>query len=81
MALTAIQMTIGNLVEPRLMGTTLNLSPFVIILSLTFWGGIWGVAGMFLSVPITVIVAIVLAKFKPTRPVAILLSSSGRLDD
>lgn len=81
MALTAIQMTMGNLVEPRLMGTTLNLSPFVIILSLTFWGGIWGVAGMFLSVPITVIVAIVLAKFKPTRPVAILLSSSGRLDD
>lgn len=80
-ALTAIQMTMGNYVEPRLMGTTLNLSPFVIILSLTFWGGVWGVAGMFLSVPITVIIAIVLAKFAPTRPVAILLSSDGRLDE
>jgi AI-2 transport protein TqsA len=63
----------------RLMGTTLNLSPFVIILSLTFWGGIWGVAGMFLSVPITVIIAIVFSKFEPTRPVAVLLSSNGRL--
>ncbi len=79
LALTAIQATIGNYIEPRLMGTTLNLSPFVIILSLTFWGGIWGVAGMFLSVPITVIIAIVFSKFEPTRPVAVLLSSNGRL--
>jgi len=79
LALTAIQATIGNYVEPRLMGTTLNLSPFVIVLSLTFWGGIWGVAGMFLSVPITVIIAIVFSKFEPTRPVAVLLSSNGRL--
>lgn len=79
LALTLIQAVIGNYVEPRLMGTTLNLSPLVIILSLTFWGGIWGVAGMFLSVPITVIVAIVLSKFEPTRPVAVLLSSTGEL--
>jgi AI-2 transport protein TqsA len=77
--LTLIQMVIGNYVEPRLMGTTLNLSPLVIILSLTFWGGIWGVAGMFLSVPITVILAIVFSKFEPTRPVAVLLSSRGEV--
>ncbi len=79
LSLTLIQAVIGNYVEPRLMGTTLNLSPFVIILSLTFWGGIWGVAGMFLSVPITVIIAIVFAKFAPTRPVAVLLSSRGEV--
>ena len=78
-SLTLIQAVIGNYVEPRLMGTTLNLSPLVIILSLTFWGGIWGVAGMFLSVPITVIIAIVMSKFEPTRPVAVLLSSKGDL--
>ncbi len=77
--LTLIQAVIGNYVEPRLMGTTLNLSPLVIILSLTFWGGIWGVAGMFLSVPITVILAIVCSKFEPTRPVAVLLSSRGEV--
>jgi AI-2 transport protein TqsA len=78
-SLTLIQAVIGNYVEPRLMGTTLNLSPLVIILSLTFWGGIWGVAGMFLSVPITVILAIVFSKFEPTRPVAVLLSSRGEV--
>lgn len=81
LSLTLVQAVIGNYVEPRLMGTTLNLSPLVIILSLTFWGGIWGVAGMFLSVPITVIVAIVFAKFEPTRPVAVLLSSRGELPE
>jgi predicted PurR-regulated permease PerM len=79
LSLTLVQAVIGNYVEPRLMGSTLNLSPFVIVLSLTFWGGIWGVAGMFLSVPITVIIAIVFSKFEPTRPVAVLLSSNGRL--
>ena len=79
LSLTLIQAVIGNYVEPRLMGTTLNLSPLVIILSLTFWGGIWGVAGMFLSVPITVILANVFSKFEPTRPVAVLLSSRGEV--
>ncbi|MEZ5862667.1 MAG: AI-2E family transporter [Geminicoccaceae bacterium] len=80
-SLSAIQAVIGNLIEPRLMGRTLNLSPLVIILSLTFWGIIWGVAGMFLCVPLTALLAIVLSKFEPTRPVAILLSSDGRLAD
>lgn len=79
-ALIAIQMVTGNYIEPRMMGSSLNLSPFVIILSLTLWGGVWGVAGMFLSVPITVILAIILSKFEPTRPVAVLLSSNGRLE-
>jgi predicted PurR-regulated permease PerM len=79
--LSLIQAVLGNLVEPRLMGRTLNLSPLVIILSLTLWGSIWGVAGMFLCVPLTALLAIVLSKFEPTRPVAILLSSDGRLAD
>lgn len=75
--LTSIQATIGNFVEPRLMGNSLNLSPLVIILSLTVWGSIWGIAGMFLSVPIMVMIVIVLSKFRSTRPLAILLSSDG----
>lgn len=78
-SLGCIQAVIGNLLEPRLMGRTLNLSPLVIILSLTLWGGIWGVAGMFLCVPMTVLVAIVFAKFEVTRPIAVLLSSDGKL--
>jgi predicted PurR-regulated permease PerM len=78
-ALSVIQMSIGNLLEPRLMGRSLNLSPLVIILSLAVWGSIWGITGMFLCVPITVIAMIVLSHFPRTRPIAILLSSDGRI--
>jgi predicted PurR-regulated permease PerM len=78
--LTVIQFGLGNVVEPRLMGSSLNLSPMAIIVSLAVWGGLWGVAGMFLCVPIMVIVMIVCAHFATTRPLAILLSADGRLD-
>ncbi|MCB2011154.1 MAG: AI-2E family transporter [Geminicoccaceae bacterium] len=79
LALAGIQFVVGNLVEPKLMGNSLNLSPLVIILSLTLWGSIWGIAGMFLCVPITVSIAIILSHFELTRPVAILLSSDGSI--
>ncbi len=75
--LTTIQMTLGSIIEPRLMGKSLNLSPLVIIISLVVWGSIWGVVGMFLCVPIMVIINIILAKFDSTRPIAVLLSSTG----
>ena len=75
----AVQVVVGNFVEPKLMGNTLNLSPLVVMLSLTLWGSIWGVAGMFLSVPITVILLIVFAHFKNTRSLAVLLSGDGNL--
>ncbi len=78
--LTSIQMTLGNFIEPRLMGRSLNLSPLVIITSLVLWGSIWGIVGMFLCVPIMVILNIILGKFDSTRPIAILLSSEGKLD-
>ena len=68
---------VGSLVEPRLMGNTLNISRLVAILSLALWGSLWGITGMLLSVPITVALIIILAQFKSTRPVAILLSEKG----
>ncbi len=74
-----IQLIIGNFVEPKLMGNSLNISSFVVILSLTFWGMIWGITGMFLSVPITVILIILFAQFKTTKPIAILLSEKGEV--
>ena len=52
LALGLVQATVGNVVEPRLMGKSLNLSPFVVIVALTFWTTIWGIAGAFLSAPI-----------------------------
>ena len=78
--LALVQFSLGNVLEPRLMGNSLNLSPIAIVVSLAVWGGLWGVAGMFLCVPIMVIVMIVCAHFAATRPLAILLSADGRLD-
>ena len=79
--LVAVQFIIGNLIEPRYLGRSLNLSPLVILFALSLWGMIWGILGMFLSVPITVIMMIVFAHFKPTRPIAILLSQDGRVKE
>ena len=77
--LTSIQFCIGSLMEPRLMGKRLNLSPIVILFSLGLWGSIWGIPGMFLCVPITVITVIIFSYFPETRPIAILLSGNGEL--
>lgn len=70
----AAQVLIWNIVEPRLMGNKLNLSPLVILISLIFWGTLWWPIGMLLSVPIMVMINIVLAHMEVTRPIAILLS-------
>ncbi|KNG92116.1 AI-2E family transporter [Pseudaestuariivita atlantica] len=70
---------IGNIVEPRFVGGSVNLSPLVVILALSVWGFIWGVAGMFLCVPITVIGMIVFSEFRSTQPVAIALSERGEI--
>lgn len=75
----AIQLIVGNLVEPRLMGSSLNISPLVVFLTLALWGLLWGVTGMLLSVPITVILIIILSEFPSTRPLAILLSQKGSI--
>jgi predicted PurR-regulated permease PerM len=77
--LGTIQFLIGNVLEPRLMGSSLNLSPLVVILALSLWGQLWGVVGMFLSVPLTVIIMIVLSHFESGRAIAILLSQDGRI--
>lgn len=77
----ATQVIVGNVVQPRMMGKTLNISPLVVIISLLAWGAIWGVAGMFLCMPITVILMIIFTYFPQTRPIAILLSADGNIQD
>ncbi|MCR9173087.1 MAG: AI-2E family transporter [bacterium] len=78
-ALTSISVLIGNFLEPRLMGNTLNISPLVAVLSLAVWGALWGITGMLLSVPITVALIIIFSQFPNTRSIAILLSEKGRV--
>lgn len=75
----ATQVLVGNILEPKLMGNSLNLSPLVILLSLSLWGALWGVTGMFLCVPITVITMIVCSHFPQTQAFAVLLSSNGKI--
>ena len=77
--LTAAEQTVSSVIEPRLMGRSLNLSPLIILLSLTVWGTLWGFAGMLLCVPITVSLMIVCSQFQDTRPVAVLLSDNGEI--
>jgi len=79
LALSALQFAIGNFLDPYVMGNSLNLSPFAILVSLAVWSELWGVPGAFLAVPITAILTIVLSEFPGTRPIAVLLSSNGRL--
>jgi predicted PurR-regulated permease PerM len=79
LALTTVQFVIGNFLDPYVMGNSLNLSPFAILISLAVWSELWGVPGAFLAVPITAILTIVFSEFAGTRPIAVLLSRSGRL--
>ncbi|WP_422359785.1 AI-2E family transporter [Reichenbachiella sp.] len=78
-AVGAIQILVGNVLDPRLMGSKLNISPLVVLLSLTLWGFLWGVVGMILSVPITATLIIIFGQFDNTRPLAILLSKNGEI--
>ena len=72
------QFSIGTFVQPRITGASLNLSAIVVVLSLTFWGTLWGLTGVFLAAPMTVLVMIVLEQFPQTHWIAVLLSSNGR---
>lgn len=78
-SLTLAQFVIGNFIDPYLMGNSLNLSPFAILVSLAIWSELWGISGAFLAVPLTAVIAIVLSSFPETRSIAVLLSRDGRL--
>jgi AI-2 transport protein TqsA len=64
---------LGNFIEPRVMGKGLGLSPLLIFFSLLFWGWLWGIPGMILSVPLTAVIKIVCQNVPALRPVAVLM--------
>jgi len=74
-ALMFTQMIIGNVVEPAITGKKMNLSPIVILVSLIFWGWLWGVIGMMLAVPITSAIKIIFEHIEPLKPIASLISA------
>ena len=72
-----VQMLVGNVIEPKIMGDSLELHPVTILLALVFWGILWGIPGMLLATPITAVAKILMAEVELTRPVADLMG--GRL--
>lgn len=77
-AMPSIQLLMGNIIDPTLQGDQLDLSPLVILTSLVLWGGIWGITGMFLAVPLTVALKIVLGHVDSLKAVAVMMGS-GRM--
>lgn len=72
--LIVAQTCVGNVLEPRMIGHKVNLSPFVVLISLAVWSALWGVAGAILAIPMTAVLAICFAEFPATRPLAVLLA-------
>jgi len=72
--LGGIQMLMGNVIEPRIMAFSLNLSPLLILVSLIFWGWLWGVLGMMLAVPMTATIKIITENLDPLKPLSVLMS-------
>jgi len=78
LSLISMHIFVGGLIEPKLMGNTMNLSLLVIFFSLLFWGWLWGAAGIFLAVPMTTSIKIILEHIPITAPFAILLEQPRR---
>ncbi|MBC8124360.1 MAG: AI-2E family transporter [Candidatus Kapabacteria bacterium] len=74
--LVVVQNVIGNVIEPKVMGDRLELSPVVVLFALLFWGWMWGIVGMILSIPIMSFCKALLETIPSTRPIAVLLGST-----
>ena len=79
--LMLLDQIMGNFLDPRLQGRTLNVSSLVILLAVIFWGWIWGVAGALIAVPLTVTLIVVCANTAALRPIAVLLSGEEEIDE
>jgi predicted PurR-regulated permease PerM len=73
--LFGLQQWTGNWLEPIMFGRRLDLSPVLILLGLVFWGSLWGIVGMVLSVPFLTSLRIVLENIEETRPIAKMISN------
>ena len=78
LVLFAIQMTLGNIIAPKVFGDRLNLSPVVVLLFLVFWGWLWGITGALLAVPLAAAIQIALAHIPALAPLAVLMGSGHR---
>jgi predicted PurR-regulated permease PerM len=75
--LNLLQFAIGSYIEPRVAGTAVSVSPFMVLFAVFFWGLLWGMAGAFIGVPILIALVTVCARHPATHPIAILFSTDA----
>lgn len=76
-----LQLVLGNWIDPLVQGKYLQLSPLVVLLSVVFWGFIWGVAGAFIGVPLTIVIVLVCREFEHTRFIAVMLARGEQAEE
>ena len=72
-----VQLYVGNVLEPKYLGDKLNVSALLLFFSLFFFNLLWGIAGMFIAVPLTVIIMIILSRIPATKAIGIWMSGDG----
>lgn len=80
-SLTLKEQIVGNLLDPKLQGKALRVSPVVVLFSVLFWGWVWGLMGAVLALPMTVTVVVIFAHVRPLRPIALLLTGEATIED
>ncbi|MCK4988527.1 MAG: AI-2E family transporter, partial [Desulfobacterales bacterium] len=75
LSVVTIQMGMGNALAPKVMGDQLNLSPVVVLLSLLFWGWLWGIVGALISIPIAAAIKIVCENIETLHPISVMMGS------
>lgn len=78
-AMEGVQILIGNFIQPMVQGKGTNLAPMTIVVALAFWGGLWGIVGMILAIPIMAVMVIICSQIPSTRFIAVLLSEKGEI--
>lgn len=73
--ISVTEVVFGNIIEPRMVGRNLNINTVVILLSVLIWAIVWGVSGMFLSVPMTVLMISVMEEIPLTRPISVMMGA------
>lgn len=77
----AVNFILGNIIEPRWEGSDLGISPFLILVSLSLWGWLWGFIGMILAVPILVIIKIICENIQILNPIGVLLGNKTNFNN
>lgn len=72
-SMPGLQLCYGQILEPRLQGNSLNISPFIVLIGILFWGWMWGMPGVFLSVPMMVLLKVLIANFGPYKALSALM--------